>query len=191
LSGGTKNTLRIVAAHLCALGVAVYFLYAAYPKIAEPRQFVIDIRNYHMVPEQYLNLIAIFLPWLEIGAALALVLPVTRRAGAVLIGCQLMMFIAAISYAALYMGYDIKCGCTGKNSAQAGWWTIALDAGLAVATVAAVVLLPKKKAPAAGVDVLPGGDSHQPAKQYSARSPLARRAKVICEPSLRREKRHV
>ena len=140
MSDATKVQLRNVVAHLCAFGVAGYFLWAASSKIIEPRQFVIDIRNYKMMPEQLLHLIALYLPWLEVCAAVALAIPATRRAGAFLIAAQLVMFIVAISYAALWMGYDIKCGCTGKDSSMAGWWTIALDSGLLLATILAAYL---------------------------------------------------
>ena len=129
---------RIIA-HFCAVAVAGVFLYAAQSKIIEPRQFIIDIKNYRMVPEAYLHIMAIVLPWWEVGAALALAVPRTRRAGAILITGMLLMFITAVSYAALYKGYNISCGCFGKGSAAAGWKTIALDAALLIATLISLI----------------------------------------------------
>lgn len=137
-AAGRIGAWRILS-HICALGVAGVFLYAAQSKIIEPRQFVIDIKNYRMVPEPYLHLVAILLPWWEVGAALALIFPRTRRAGAVLISGMLLMFIAAVSYAAIYKGYNISCGCFGKGSASAGWKTIALDTALLIATLVSLV----------------------------------------------------
>ncbi|MBN2560711.1 MAG: DoxX family protein [Phycisphaerae bacterium] len=153
----TKNSLRSVLAHVCALGVGCYFLYAAYPKIKEPRQFRIDIGHYQILPREYENLAAVFLPWLEAVAAAALIIPVTRRAGATLITGLLVMFVIAVSWAAFYKGLDIRCGCTGRDSAQAGWTTILLDAGLLAATAASVFLPVKRIPSAAGFHVLPGG----------------------------------
>jgi hypothetical protein len=128
-----------VLAHLCALGVAGVFLYAAQSKVIDPRQFIIDIKNYRMVPEAWLHLMVILLPWWEVGGALALIFPRTRRAGAILISGMLLLFIVAVSYAALYKGYNISCGCFGKGSAAAGWKTIGLDTGLLIATLVSLI----------------------------------------------------
>lgn len=134
-SNNGSNLWRRAAQWLCLLAVAGVFLYSAQQKIVEPRQFVIDIKNYRMVPEPMLNLMAILLPWWEAAAAIALLVPRTRRAGAILICGMLLMFITAVSYAALYKGYNISCGCFGKGSAAAGVKTIALDIGLLLATI--------------------------------------------------------
>ncbi|HKQ48874.1 MAG TPA: MauE/DoxX family redox-associated membrane protein [Phycisphaerae bacterium] len=133
-----SGTWRLIA-HFCALAVGGVFLFAAQSKIVEPRQFIIDIKNYRMVPEAYLHLVALLMPWWEVGAALALIFPRTRRAGAILISGMLLLFIAAVSYAALYKGYNISCGCFGKGSAAAGWKTIALDTGLLIATLVSLI----------------------------------------------------
>ena len=92
MSTGHNNTLRVIVAYSCALAVAAVFLYAAQSKIIEPRQFAIDVGNYRIVPEPALNLVALFLPWWEAGAALALIFPRTRRAGAIFIAAMCLMF---------------------------------------------------------------------------------------------------
>lgn len=123
-----------IIGHMCALAVAGVFLLAAHEKIIEPRQFALDIGNFRILNERHWNLMAIFLPWWEVGAAIALIVPKTRRAGAVLLTGMLVMFIVAVSYAALYKGYNIECGCFGKHSAAAGWKTIGLDVALLIGT---------------------------------------------------------
>ncbi len=138
MNGETRtNNLWVVAAHICAFLVGAYFLYAAFGKVVQPRQFAIDIGNYKVFPESLLNLGAIFMPWIEIGAAVALIVPMTRRAGAIMIAAMLVVFIVIIYYAAIHLGLDIDCGCTGKGSSAAGWLTIGrnilLLAGTAVA----------------------------------------------------------
>ena len=140
----TKRKLRTVVAHLCALGVALYFLYAAYPKIKEPRQFRIDVMNYRVLPEQYSNLVALFLPWVEVLSAIALIIPRTRRAGAILISGLLLVFIAALYYAAIHLGLDFTCGCTGKDSDKAGWFTIARNVVLLAGTVLSVIWMGRR-----------------------------------------------
>ncbi|GJQ25434.1 MAG: hypothetical protein HBSAPP02_04660 [Phycisphaerae bacterium] len=137
---------RTMTAWVCALGVAGVFLYAGFEKIVEPRQFVIAISNYRIVPERGLNALALILPWLECLAAIALILPTTRRAGAILICGMLVMFITAVSYSALYRGLNIDCGCFGKgNPSAAGVKTIVFDSVLLLATIASVLLSPVRR----------------------------------------------
>ncbi len=157
-----KNTVRYVIALLCAVGVGGYFLYAAYPKIIEPRQFAIDIKNYQILPQQYLNLVALYLPWIEVFAAIALIVPRTRRPGSIIIAGLLLFFVAAVSYAAFYKGLDITCGCTGKDSAAAGWPTIQRNIFLLILTAIAALLPRKTTAPATGFDVISLGATKQP-----------------------------
>lgn len=145
---------RTITAWVCALGVAGVFLYAGFEKIVEPRQFVIAISNYRIVPERGLNAMALILPWLECLAAAALILPRTRRAGAILISSMLVMFITAVSYSALYKGLNIDCGCFGKgNPSAAGVKTIVFDSVLLLATIASVLLSPSR--PSVACDVAP------------------------------------
>lgn len=151
---GCSSGFARTVGHLLAWTVACVFLAAAWGKIWEPRQFAMDISNYKIVPEYYINLMAIFLPWWEVGAAIALARPRSRPAGAVLIIGMLIMFISAVSYAALYKGLHISCGCWGKaGAASAGWKTIGLDAGLLIATILSLVLAPLRR-PGAGYEVV-------------------------------------
>lgn len=136
-----RQSLMRIISHLCALGVAGFFLYAAITKVYyDQRQFAIEISNYRILPKEFVNLPAILMPWLEIGAALALLAPFSRRAGAILIGGMLLAFIAAISYSALYLGLKIECGCTGKGGGEAGWLTIGRNTLLLAGTFLSVIL---------------------------------------------------
>lgn len=142
MNGPNRFSAKHIVAHLCALIVAGYFLYAAVGKIGynDTRQFAVEIKNYKILSPEYVNIPAIFMPWLEVAAAIALILPRTRRAGAILIGAMLLFFIAAVGYSALYLGLDISCGCTGKDSGPAGWSTIGRNVLLLLGVLAAVYL---------------------------------------------------
>lgn len=136
-----RQSLMRIISHICALGVAGFFLYAAVTKVYfDQRQFAIEISNYRILPKEFVNVPAILMPWLEIGAALALLAPFSRRAGAILIGGMLLAFIAAISYSALYLGLKIECGCTGKGGGQAGWLTIGRNVLLLTGTFLSLYL---------------------------------------------------
>ncbi len=126
---------------ICAIGVAGVFLYAGTEKIIHPRDFINQIRFYRILPESLVTPFGLLLPWWEVGAALAILWPRTRLAGAVLIGGMCVMFMVAVSYAAFYLGVSIDCGCFGKsNSATAGWKTIGIDVVCLTAAILSVVL---------------------------------------------------
>lgn len=121
-----NNTLYRIVSHLCALAVAVFFLYAAWGKLgpAEARQFAVEIGNYKILPAAYANIPAVIMPFIEIFGALALIFPATRKAGSIVIGGMLLFFIGAVFYSAIILGLKISCGCTGDGSTAAGWGVI-------------------------------------------------------------------
>ena len=145
---------KSIVGHLCAAAVSGVFLYAALAKIQEPRQFAVDINNFQFLPVALVNLMAILLPWWEVGGALALLHPSTRRGGAIVLNCLLFMFIIAVSYAAFYKNLNIHCGCFGKdNPAAAGWRTIGLDVTLLLGTWLSVAWMPRRSAATVSFDV--------------------------------------
>ncbi len=137
-----KETARDVVGHLCALVVGGFFIYAAWGKLGDVYQFSVEISNYKMpwMNERYVNIPAIILPWLEIAAALALILPRTRKGAALVIGGMLLFFMYAVYDAAIVRRLDISCGCTGKNSGPAGWLTIGRNVLLLAGTALSVYL---------------------------------------------------
>lgn len=132
-AGESPAALRIIQ-HLCALAVAGVFIYFGGSKIlGQPNDFVTAVNNYHIMPRTYANLFALALPYWEVAAGLALILPATRRTGALLIAGMLVMFIVAVGIA-MYNGYDIECGCSRGGGGKAGWMTIGRNCLLLAAT---------------------------------------------------------
>ena len=70
------------------------------------------VRAYKVLPLKLADLVGITLPWVEIGLGLLLILGVATRISAVLAGAIMILFIIAISQAAL-RGLSIDCGCFG------------------------------------------------------------------------------
>jgi uncharacterized membrane protein YphA (DoxX/SURF4 family) len=67
------------------------------------------------------------LPWIEVLAGLALVLNFAPRAGSVILGVMLVVFIAAI-LSAMARDLDIACGCFGTSDAtRTGWLAFSRD----------------------------------------------------------------
>lgn len=99
---------------LLALAVAATFVVASWSKIANPGDFALSIYRYRMLPLAVLHPCALFLPWLELIAGLALLWPRLRRGAALLAALMALMFIVALT-AALARGLDIECGCFGAS----------------------------------------------------------------------------
>ena len=95
----------------CALGLGGFFLYACQHKIADPPDFAKAVNNYKLLPSEYVHVVAIFMPWLELFCGLALVTSLGRRGAALIAGLLLVVFIGAIGYN-LYREVPIICGCT-------------------------------------------------------------------------------
>jgi uncharacterized membrane protein YphA (DoxX/SURF4 family) len=121
-----STTLLIWAGRLVLAG---FFLYAAVPKIIDPAGFAKSIHGYQILPDGGINLLALFLPWVELLAALALLAaPGLRRGALALITLMLAVFTAAIA-SAVARGIDIDCGCFSTSGAglRAGWLHLGLD----------------------------------------------------------------
>lgn len=91
-----------------ALGIV--FIAASMDKIQDQEAFAQNIANYRIVPFQFIHIIAVILPWLEIIAGGMLVLGIWIRANAALTVGLLFAFVLAISQA-LLRHLDITCGC--------------------------------------------------------------------------------
>ena len=97
------------------LVLGAVFIYAALDKIAQPAEFARNIYNYRMLPDTFINFMALTLPWLEIICGVLIIVGVFTRGSAFLIGFMLLIFIVAISVA-LVRGLDISCGCFSQEA---------------------------------------------------------------------------
>jgi uncharacterized membrane protein YphA (DoxX/SURF4 family) len=118
---------------ILAWGVGIVFLYASVLKIADPADFAQSIKYYKLVPLWALNAMALLLPWWELGAGLALLVPGSRRAGAAIVFVLTCVFTGAIT-SAMIRGLDISCGCFGTHSSKVGFLLLAFDVSLLLAT---------------------------------------------------------
>jgi len=93
------------------------FILAAWGKILDPYAFAVSIASYQMLPTELINIMAIFLPPLELVTGVLLILGVGTRMQVILINGMMVMFIVAIS-AALYRNLDMgSCGCFASEEA--------------------------------------------------------------------------
>ena len=101
------------------LALAAVFATAAVTKIADPTAFHTAIQTYRMLPEILVPLLAVWLPWLELCTAGALLWPRHRRAALWIVLALSVVFLIAIAQA-WWRGLDIVCGCFGRPATVSG-----------------------------------------------------------------------
>lgn len=114
--------------------LALIFLLAAWPKLAQPHAFAESIYRYHLLPHDGINLLAVYLPWLELACAIALLfVPRLRRGALLLVLLMLVVFTAAIAMS-VHRGINIDCGCfsVSQEGHRIGWLNLARNAGFMV-----------------------------------------------------------
>ena len=138
MGGKVIAGLRIaIAGIFIAAGVMKIWDFA-HARPATP-DFTIAIQHYELLSPDLAVLLAVYLPWLEVIAAIALF---TRRlalgAAAAMLGMS-AMFLAAIGSAS-WRGLNIACGCFGKDEATTDYRMLILR-DLALLTAVAVLFL--------------------------------------------------
>src|SRR4051794_756598 len=110
-----------IIALLLRLLIAAVFIAAGALKIYDFKHggsatslFFQDVLNYHLTSWDVTMVIAVYLPWLEVIAGLALIGPWLRLGALALCAGLTVMFLAALS-SAWYRGLDISCGCFGHE----------------------------------------------------------------------------
>ena len=131
LASDNRNPLWIALEWVACLALAGVLIAAALPKISNPDKFALAVYQYQLLPTMLVNPVAIYLPWLEISCAAALiVLPSARRGALLMVAGMLVVFTLAIAWVVI-RGQAIPCGCFGgDDSTAAGWWSLARNCGL-------------------------------------------------------------
>lgn len=97
-----SKTLRIL--------LGLIFIAAAVSKAAYPLDFAQIVANYRILPDDLVNPVALFLPWLELVCGAALVAGVAVRGAALTVVLMLTVFLGALGYNAA-RGISVGCGC--------------------------------------------------------------------------------
>ena len=130
--------LRLAVAGIFLAAGAMKIWDFAHARSATP-DFTIAIQHYELLPPDFSVLLAVYLPWLEVIAALALF---ARRlalgAAAAMLGMG-AMFLAAIG-SAWWRGLNIACGCFGKDEATTDYRLLILR-DLALLAAVAVIFI--------------------------------------------------
>jgi len=88
--------------------------WAALAKLSDVGAFAQQIHNFRIYPFYDFgeNLAAMVLPWVELMAALSLILAIRPRAGSLVCATLLGVFTVAV-VAAVARGLNVECGCFG------------------------------------------------------------------------------
>jgi uncharacterized membrane protein YphA (DoxX/SURF4 family) len=99
---------------LCRLVVAGVFIYSGYIKLQAPLQFAVAISGYKLVPENLIFPMARYLPWVEVGLGIAVLIGWKIRYFSAAAAALLLFFmvVLAITY---FRGIEASCGCFGLD----------------------------------------------------------------------------
>ena len=113
---------------LVRLAVGITFIVASYYKIIDPGSFAKSIWYYHLVPGSLINLLAIYLPWLELLCGLGLIFGVQYRGSVLFASLMTFIFIVALA-SAIIRGISIDCGCfkAAESSTESAWKALEFD----------------------------------------------------------------
>lgn len=127
---------------LARIAVAAIFLGACIAKIRNPELFALAVHRYRILPGQFVNLVALFLPWLEFTTGLAVLMAPARlrAAGALIITGMLSVFTIAISLN-LLRGIEASCGCfsTRADAAVSDGWNLLRNGALIWLSIAVLL----------------------------------------------------
>lgn len=100
--------------------MASVLIYAAFEKIWTPLEFARLLKEYHILPDQVLNLVAVLLPWVEIICGVCFLSGLWLMGAAVLLSGMNIIFTFAIAYRAWlimsvtgvdFFDLSFDCGC--------------------------------------------------------------------------------
>lgn len=102
----------------CVLGAV--FVAAGATKIVHPAEFFGDLLSYRVpLPEIFLRVVAVWLPWLEVAAGLGLLLDLWAETMRPVVAALCLVFVVMLTQAVV-RGLDLNCGCFGAGAA--GWF---------------------------------------------------------------------
>jgi uncharacterized membrane protein YphA (DoxX/SURF4 family) len=91
------------------------FIAASIDKAIHPEPFARAVYNYRLLPDAAVNVVALWLPWLELVGGVLLVIGVWVRGSIVVLIGLLVVFLGALGFN-LARGLDVACGCFSTRS---------------------------------------------------------------------------
>ena len=146
------------------LSLAGLFMTAGLLKIPDVAGFAEAVAAYGLLPAWLTLPAAAYLPWLELTAGLALLLPHWHRAAGVVLMGMMLSFTAALASAHV-RGLNLDCGCFGPDESAGYAWQLIRNTAI-LASLAALLILGRGRPslkPAPDRDSGPTGEGRGPA----------------------------
>ena len=122
------------------LFLAGIFLYSGFIKASSSAQFAIALAPFTLIPQDWLGPLSILLPFAEIAAGILIVMPRTKRLGALLVTGLCLIFITALSWA-MANGIVVSCSCFGEDEQPSlAKMTLSLLRDIVLGALALVIL---------------------------------------------------
>jgi uncharacterized membrane protein YphA (DoxX/SURF4 family) len=86
------------------------FVYASMDKLMNQEEFARAIYNYKFLPDVFINVFAIIMPYLELIAGIFLIFGIFKKGSSFIISFLLIIFLISLTQA-YARGLDISCGC--------------------------------------------------------------------------------
>lgn len=99
---------------LLRLALGGIFIYAGALKIVDVQGFARDVHHFQLTPWTVSVAVAVYLPWLEVLAGLAIIVRRLPLGASLALVVMNAVFLIALS-TAWARGLDISCGCFGKE----------------------------------------------------------------------------
>lgn len=107
-----SNKYFLLALRLVVGGV---FVFASFDKLMNQEAFAKAIYNYKFLPEIFINVFAIIIPYIELAAGVFLIFGIYKRGSSFLISFLLIIFLISLGQA-YARGLDINCACFSLES---------------------------------------------------------------------------
>lgn len=134
------STVALAATSIITLTLAL-------PKLTRQSELKQAVAGFGLLPHALITPFALVLPFVEIAASLASLVPATRTVGAAILAALFVLFALALGINVARGRTDIDCGCNGfRHSGNAalhsiGWAHVART--LLLAALAALVCVPQ------------------------------------------------
>lgn len=139
-----KVIVGTIALWIIRVILAALFIYAGVIKALDPAGLLADIEGYRLVPYSVAWVGAYYLPYVEILAGVALLIPRFSEVSGWLIFLLMSVFLIAI-LSAWARGLNISCGCFGEAlSSNSYVWLVIRDLVL-LAGAAYIIILSRQR----------------------------------------------
>lgn len=127
-SAGKRSLLKRPIAFWVRLILGAIFVFASLDKAIHPADFAQAVHNYQILPDSWINLTAIILPWLELVLGVLLILGVWLPGAVLLTNLLLGSFFGVLLFNTA-RGLNVHCGCftTSVEGDPATTWYLIRD----------------------------------------------------------------